>query len=432
MSQLQHRPFLSKEIGSCQKKRARKACSGCRARKVRCDVLIVGHPCTQCRDNEFECIVKERKKRQMKAMVSFKEKRDSADFVPSMPEHTMLHQVPFYSFFKTFARLGRGTQQVAAGNMQQSEVALPISLREPCTNSTGDDLEIEFLKHKGVFTLPPKHILDECIAAYFRIFHSFFPIVDKVDFFNAYEGVNHDDRPLERQGPSLLLLQAVLFTAASFLPMEKIREMGFNTRQHARSTYHQRARYLYEFNYEPNIITNIQALLLMSHYYTSMVEQKHTWFWAHQAISLAQGAGLHHQSARQPKRKLWTRIWWGCVVRDRLIALGTGRPMHIISLDCTVPILTAADLAEAGDSEEDCAVKQVFIEFTKLCQHIEGVLLLSSTDEGLVQGQHKVCEAALQGWLHDLPQVARRDSTAQTCTGETPVLYRNILYLILK
>lgn len=107
--------------------------------------------------------------------------------------------------------------------------------------------------------------------------------------------------------------------------------------------------------------------------------------------------------------------------------------MHIISLDCTVPILTAADLAEAGDSEEDCAVKQVFIEFTKLCQHMEGVLLLSSTDERLVQSQHQVCEAALQGWLHDLPQVARRDSTtAQTGTGETPVLYRNILYLILK
>lgn len=215
MSQLEHHSFLSKEIGSCQKKRARKACSGCRARKVRCDVLIVGHPCTQCRDNEFECTVKERKKRQMKVMVSFNEKRNFADSAPSMPEHTMLHQVPFYSFFKNFARQGRGTQQVATGNLQQSQVALPISLGEPCTNSTGDNLEIEFLKHKGVFTLPPKDILDECIAAYFRIFHPFFPIVDKIDFLNAYERLEHDYLTLERHGPSLLLLQAVLFTAAS-------------------------------------------------------------------------------------------------------------------------------------------------------------------------------------------------------------------------
>jgi hypothetical protein len=45
------------------KRRASKACQCCRARKVRCNVVEHGAPCTNCRLDEVECIVTESKRR---------------------------------------------------------------------------------------------------------------------------------------------------------------------------------------------------------------------------------------------------------------------------------------------------------------------------------------------------------------------------------
>jgi hypothetical protein len=170
----------------------------------------------------------------------------------------------------------------------------------------------------------------------------------------------------------------------------------------------------------------------MSHYYPSMVEQKHTWFWVHQAISLAQGVGLHRDARQAPQRKLWARIWWACLVRDRLVTLGTGRPMQINSLDCSVPMLTLPDLEEDGDSEDDRAVKAVFVEFVRLCQYMEGVLSLphsvAATEESVLL-QIGLCETTLAHWKENLAPVARRseETKRDLCT-----LYRNVLHLIYK
>jgi hypothetical protein len=45
------------------KRRASKACHCCRSRKVRCDVVESGIPCTNCRLDEVECVVTEGKRR---------------------------------------------------------------------------------------------------------------------------------------------------------------------------------------------------------------------------------------------------------------------------------------------------------------------------------------------------------------------------------
>lgn len=43
--------------------RARIACSYCHRRKVRCNVAICGHPCTNCRLDGFECVTRPKKPR---------------------------------------------------------------------------------------------------------------------------------------------------------------------------------------------------------------------------------------------------------------------------------------------------------------------------------------------------------------------------------
>lgn len=49
--------------GRTVKRRASKACHCCRSRKVRCDVVEGGIPCTNCRLDEVECVVTEGKRR---------------------------------------------------------------------------------------------------------------------------------------------------------------------------------------------------------------------------------------------------------------------------------------------------------------------------------------------------------------------------------
>ena len=49
--------------GRTVKRRASKACHCCRARKVRCDVVESGTPCTNCRLDQVECLVSHSKRR---------------------------------------------------------------------------------------------------------------------------------------------------------------------------------------------------------------------------------------------------------------------------------------------------------------------------------------------------------------------------------
>lgn len=55
----QKRPGWESSNDRASKRRASKACLSCRNRKVRCDVVSGGHPCTNCRLDKFECIVRE-------------------------------------------------------------------------------------------------------------------------------------------------------------------------------------------------------------------------------------------------------------------------------------------------------------------------------------------------------------------------------------
>ncbi len=169
-----------------------------------------------------------------------------------------------------------------------------------------------------------------------------------------------------------------------------------------------------------------------------MIDQKHTWHWVNQAVTLAQGAGLHRNPGGfHPQRHMWARIWWACVVRDRLTALGTGRPMHINSLDCNVPNLTIDDLRESGDDESELSVKLLFMELVKLCQYMEGVLSLrysTGLDTRITPDQLKVCDEALQSWSQNFTAVsATQDNSMPLNDGPNiTALYQAILQQLYK
>ncbi|KAI1458982.1 fungal-specific transcription factor domain-containing protein [Annulohypoxylon moriforme] len=396
------------------KRRASKACSSCSRRKVRCDVLAAGIPCTNCRSSSFECSVKERKKRRGKDDPGYPGAL-GISLRRSIPEHAVLHQC-------------------LHARDRERGILRPVIGRDPSASSKTfeADGDLRYLESKGVFDLPARDVLENCLTTYFYVFHPFFPVIDKPSFMNCFHYSNQD-AIIRGEGTSLLLLQAILFIASSYVSSELIQSMGFSSRKQARSSLYERARCLHTFDYETDDIATIQALLLISHYYPSVMEQRHTWHWVYQAIGLAQGAGLHRELHNEsPQRQLWARVGWCCLIRDRLIALGTARPMHINSLDCSVPLLELSDLVEDGDSDDELTTKSIFIEFIKLCRYMEGVLSLSSAATPTTpEEQVALCESTLYHWLLNLHPTAKREHTSRENSEESiSTVYRALLHLI--
>jgi hypothetical protein len=205
----------------------------------------------------------------------------------------MLHSVPHYAFLM---RLSQGQSSDA---VPLEDVVLQLAAEEPRSSETfapnsgcGQD-ELRYLKDTGCLDLPPSHVMAALIEAYFRIFHPFFPVVDKSQFLRSIRilehaagvepSTHHNLNPStpglghDQVNSSLLLLQAVLFIAVGVAPSQVVAAAGFQSRKQARHAYYLKARRLYDMDHEQDPTAAIQALLLISQYYPSITERKHTW-----------------------------------------------------------------------------------------------------------------------------------------------------------
>jgi Fungal specific transcription factor domain len=172
--------------------------------------------------------------------------------------------------------------------------------------------EMGFHRARGDYDLPPPKVQDELIRTYFRVVQPTYPVLDRVQFAKSYRN--------QFSPPSLLLLQAMFMVAATHCPMEILLEAGFKTRHEAKRTFYRRAKGLFDADYEPNRLINIQAAFLLQFWWESPLEQKDTSYWLNLAITLAQGCGMHRCTARSGlsinDRRLWRRIWTSLCVRS--------------------------------------------------------------------------------------------------------------------
>jgi hypothetical protein len=104
---------------------------------------------------------------------------------------------------------------------------------------------------------------------------------------------------------------------------------------------------LYHLGYEQNRISVIQALLLMSLWYSTPDDQMDAHHWLSIAIKLAHRASLNRNPASMAipdeEKHLRKRIWWCCLIRDPLLALGLKRPILITPEEHDVPPLALED-----------------------------------------------------------------------------------------
>ncbi|KAE8347390.1 fungal-specific transcription factor domain-containing protein [Aspergillus arachidicola] len=201
-------------------------------------------------------------------------------------------------------------------------------------------VDIDYLAQKGAFALPNEKLQNALLKAYVHFVHPFMPILDIHDFL---ETVSQN-----RKGKhvSLLLFQAVMFSAAAYVDIGHLQVAGYRNRKEAMKSFFQRARVLYDVHYEADKIPLIQALLLMS-LVDETVDQKDNWHWLGVCLSLAYGLNLHRDPRDRfldiNRRRLCKRLWWCIYTRDRLIALELKRPVRIQDSEHDVPWLTIDD-----------------------------------------------------------------------------------------
>lgn len=184
----------------------------------------------------------------------------------------------------------------------------------------------------------------------------------------------------------------------------------------------------------------------MTYWYEMPDDPKDTWHWMGVAISLAQTIGMHRDPAKSSltlkRQRQWKRIWWSCIMRDRMIALGMRRPTRIKAEECDVPMLTVddfelqslsdditwipADCTPARSVETQRSLALMCIEKAKLClcishilsaqysvpdQHIGDeinpstratVLLPKALDREA--DEFKRCQDELKSWFDNLPE----------------------------
>ncbi|KAK4038657.1 cutinase transcription factor 1 beta [Parachaetomium inaequale] len=187
--------------------------------------------------------------------------------------------------------------------------------------------DVNYLHVKGALTLPPRHIQDALVQCYFHHVHPFAPILDPFHFIDDYEN----------NRASLLLLWSMFVASASFIDSSLLTEGFYQSHRALKRAVYQRAKALYDADYESDKVTLIQSVFLMGHWYTSSDDRAGPWHWNGVAIGLAHTVGLHRLSVLASEtsraiRPLWRRLWWSIYCREAWLSLGQGRPMRI-SLD---------------------------------------------------------------------------------------------------
>jgi Fungal specific transcription factor domain len=304
------------------------------------------------------------------------------------------------------------------------------------------------------YVLPPRKKADELLETYWRLVDPLYPFLDKAETISAYNSIWIGEGPGYDEPTFLCLLNAIFCLACSLGETIKPEE-----RSASATVFFLRARELFDFDIirHPSVLT-VQCLLVLGQYLQSTNEPQECWIFVGLAVRAAQSLSLHQPSRTDhvqdsEKRDLLRRIWHGCVLMDRALAMTFGRPTMISSQGAvTVPPPRAHQDPStcycSGVSLSREAVPtdhHFFLESIKLYEILNDILLAlysgpSEQDQEMdpyeiyfshTKGTHPAAifdlDRKLLRWSRDLPIHLRTDQDA----GKHPCHVRqaNVLWL---
>ncbi|KAK9473645.1 fungal-specific transcription factor domain-containing protein [Dipodascopsis tothii] len=231
---------------------------------------------------------------------------------------------------------------------------------------------VEYLSKNGYFDIPSRDTLDELFRVYFHNIHPFYPIIDRIEFAEQYS----------RGKVPIILLNALCFVAATYCPVDLIHRENFKTRREARMTFYQRAKTLFEFDFEKNRLVLVRTFILLTFWGGSPDEFWTGTQWISLAVNAAETIGLHRikllDELSVNERRRWKIIWWCMVMRDVYMGTILGRSMRINLAQCSVEPLCIEDFdADEDPGESIFGTKQLhhsiyFMEMVKLSVILKG------------------------------------------------------------
>ncbi|KAG5795920.1 hypothetical protein H9Q69_005065 [Fusarium xylarioides] len=383
------------------RKRVSRACNLCRARKVRCIIENPAGPCVNCRHNDKVCTFKRRHgiisttpslqpndpptPRSIEESTTTSEPRNILP-APSAPT-TITQQPPNFS---------HNLSQSAAGSPTHPDYAF---LQVPDTKDLLPQ-DLAFLVSQGCFVVPQRAALDDFLRQYFLHVHPMLPILNEKDFWLSYNSVDND---VEYEMP-MLVLQGILFISSGFVSSETIKMLGFEDVHQAKLAFYRRSKLLYDFSVEKSCIAIAQASLLLAH--THLIPRCIAGnkplgsIWLGIAISYARVAKAHCYSSLRPNkdtevarvqklRNTLKRLWWCCIICDRLLPLTSRQSIKItpanFSFSCSK--LGSADLcdelynSDVYDSTTKTLHAELLSRLVDLCVVLTDVLTVTSWSE---------------------------------------------------
>lgn len=304
-----------------------------------------------------------------------------------------------------------------------------------------DNEEIEILKFRGAFLLPPRDLCDDIVDAYFERIHPTIPLINRSLFMRRYNNPLHP--------PSLLLLQAVLLAGSRVCRNPALMD-STGSSELASLTFFKRVKALYDSNYETDRIAIVQSLILMGWWWEGPEDvTRNSFYWTRVALSVAQGFGLHRsvEKTLMPDidKRMWKRIWWSLFLRDRWVALSLGRPVLINLEYSDVPMITEEDFNEDEPGFPSPyppnKINSLYFIYSVKLSEIMGFVLRQhfSVDAENMRRSNKVpsvshCDMAMVSWMQSLPEELKykvKDSKAHNFfTALLHAQYYTVLCLV--
>ncbi|OQD83287.1 hypothetical protein PENANT_c017G07128 [Penicillium antarcticum] len=300
--------------------------------------------------------------------------------------------------------------------------------------------------------LPPRRMANQLMEIYWNVVFPLYPFFNREELSAEYRKLWNGEESLTCDEDTLMCTFNVIFALgcqlADFIKPEDRADMAGN--------FFARAQELLPGNmWHSGPSSVIQCLLLVSQYLQSTDSADQCWMVTGMAIRSAQGLGLHLPETslhleNSHEQELVRKIWHGCVLMDRVVALTLGRPA-MISKEAAkaVPLPVVVDehrLQVPLEQTEESLFLKFYTKSLELYEILNDILLslyksptppskpenshnsyFNSFDDGQVAVFR--LDHALSTWSLDLPPHLR---TSSPLSSRDPISDRQSIVLRLR
>jgi hypothetical protein len=294
--------------------------------------------------------------------------------------------------------------------------------------------DIECLKAKGAFIYPEPEPLEDMINVFLGRFYPLYSVVNPTDLRKAQQ---------EKKLP-WILLHSICFIAMTFCEPITVYKAGFDSRAQARQIYYDRAKALFDFNYENSKIILVKVAILLSFKGPQMDCYWNPCSWIEIGVTMAVALGMHRKSVavngESDDRGLPRRLWWTLAVRDAHCSALLGRPFRINMAQCDVEMLTQTDFPDEHTCQSptvpsSCSCRESFqyqIQATKLSLILRDIMYFRFGPTS-VSSTTDLIHEKLAGWKANLPalmQCLPGESSASTLAVQLDILLNYHIMLL--